>query len=177
MATVVDNKYNISFCVHLGSFFMSFSNIQWLWREYAIGHKTPQDLFSLYVGVLRPLMEFGSLLDAYGVRFAFGVTILLLLLAPAIIVLSIIQLWDSVRQPNVFFLLCLFSYDKQLYNLTLLYYTLPQILLVLPPSFLERVKLITLIVSLLGVGLYNGFTKYCTSPLVFNTFLSADHIV
>ncbi|RDX66388.1 putative LRR receptor-like serine/threonine-protein kinase, partial [Mucuna pruriens] len=36
---------------------------------------------------------------------------------------------------------------------------------------LGRVKLITSIASLLGVGRYNGFMKNCTSPLVLSTFL------
>ncbi|RDX77087.1 hypothetical protein CR513_42846, partial [Mucuna pruriens] len=72
----------------------------------------------------------------------------------------------------------LFSYEilsnrlvKQLYNLTLLCSTLPQILLVLPLWFLGHVKLVTSIASLFAIGHYNGFMKNCTSPLVLSTFL------
>ncbi|RDX87350.1 Folate-biopterin transporter 1, chloroplastic, partial [Mucuna pruriens] len=35
----------------------------------------------------------------------------------------------------------------------------------------EGAQLVTSIASLLGVGLYNGLMKICTSPLVLNTFL------
>ncbi|KAL6532347.1 hypothetical protein OROGR_014317 [Orobanche gracilis] len=49
---------------------------------------------------------------------------------------SIMQLWDAVKQPN---------YDTNKLGFT--------------PEFLGRVKLVTSVASLVGVGLYNGFLK------------------
>ncbi|RDY04001.1 Folate-biopterin transporter 1, chloroplastic, partial [Mucuna pruriens] len=72
---------------------ISMFNEKELWRGDVVSHKAPQDLFNLYVGVLQPfggivsLYFSGSLLDTYGVWFVFGVTILLPLLAPAVVVL------------------------------------------------------------------------------------------
>ncbi|RDY05901.1 Folate-biopterin transporter 1, chloroplastic, partial [Mucuna pruriens] len=42
---------------------------------------------------------------------------------------------------------------------------------------LGRVKLVTSIASLLGVGHYNGFMKNCISPLVLSTFLLVTTII
>ncbi|RDX90993.1 Folate-biopterin transporter 1, chloroplastic, partial [Mucuna pruriens] len=133
MATFVDNKYNVVFCILLGSFSIAFSN-----REHAMSHKEPEDLFSLYVGVLWPLEEFGSLLDTYGVRFFFDVTTLLPLLAPTIVILVKEQpMFSTTKGENIPFA----RLDKQLCSLTLLCSTLPQILLVLPLWFWDMSKL------------------------------------
>ncbi|PNY13387.1 folate/biopterin transporter chloroplastic-like [Trifolium pratense] len=129
----------------------------------------------------------GSLLDAYGVRFVFGVTALLPLLTSAVAVLvkeqpmlgtargqtfsfagpeflesskeSIIQLWDSVRQPSIFLpTLFIFLWQATPQSDSAMFYFNTNSL-GFTPEFLGRVKLVTSIASLLGVGLYNGFLK------------------
>lgn len=129
----------------------------------------------------------GSLLDTYGVRFVFGITALLPLITSVVAVLvteqpmfgtargqnllfagpdflesskqSIIQLWGSVRQPNVFLptvFIFLWQATPQS-DSAMFYFTTNS--LGFTPEFLGRVKLVTSIASLLGVGLYNGFLK------------------
>lgn len=129
----------------------------------------------------------GSLLDAYGVRFVFGVTALLPLLTSAVAVLvkeqptlgtargqtfsfarpeffenskqSIIQLWVSVRQPSIFLpTLFIFLWQATPHSDSAMFYFTTNSL-GFTPEFLGRVKLVTSIASLLGVGLYNGFLK------------------
>ncbi|KAK6130211.1 hypothetical protein DH2020_036021 [Rehmannia glutinosa] len=125
----------------------------------------------------------GSLVGAYGVRFVFGLTALLPLITSAVAVLvkeqpvpraarahdvlsdstgflassknSIVQLWGAVKQPNVF-LPTLFIF---------LWQATPQSdsaitnRLGFTPEFLGRVKFVTSVASLVGVGVYNGFLK------------------
>ncbi|RDX87319.1 Folate-biopterin transporter 1, chloroplastic, partial [Mucuna pruriens] len=77
----------------------------------------------------------GSLLDAYGVRFAFGITTLLPWLAPTVVGLVKEQpMFNTTREKNLLFV-----------GFTL--------------EFLVCVELVTSISSLLSVGLYNGFMK------------------
>ncbi|KAA8527621.1 hypothetical protein F0562_034984 [Nyssa sinensis] len=129
----------------------------------------------------------GSLVDTYGVRFVFGVTALLPLLTSAVAVLvkerpmlgaargqnltlaspgflesskeNIIQLWDTVRQPNVFLptvFIFLWQATPQS-DSAMFFFTTNK--LGFTPEFLGRVKLVTSVASLLGVGIYNGFLK------------------
>ncbi|KAK7391065.1 hypothetical protein VNO78_19387 [Psophocarpus tetragonolobus] len=128
----------------------------------------------------------GSLLDTYGVRFVFGVTALLPLITSGVAVLvkeqpmlgkrgqnllfagpeflesskqSIIQLWDSVRQRSVFLpTLFIFLWQATPQSDSAMFYFTTNSL-GFTPEFLGRVKLVTSIASLLGVGLYNGFLK------------------
>ncbi|CAK8573701.1 unnamed protein product [Lathyrus sativus] len=129
----------------------------------------------------------GSLLEAYGARFVFGVTALLPLLTSAVAVLvkeqptlgtargqafsfaqpeflesskqSIIQLWVSVRQPSIFLpTLFIFLWQATPQSDSAMFYFNTNSL-GFTPEFLGRVKLVTSIASLLGVGLYNGFLK------------------
>ncbi|XWS53965.1 hypothetical protein CRYUN_Cryun10bG0046200 [Craigia yunnanensis] len=112
MATFVDSKYGVAFCILLESLSVAFSNVG----------------SSAFGGIVSSYFS-GSLVDAYGVRFVFGVTALLPLTKSAVAVLvkehvlgparvqnvllgnpsflesskqSIIQLWNAFRQPNVF---------------------------------------------------------------------------
>lgn len=129
----------------------------------------------------------GSLVEAYGVRFVFGVTALLPLITSAVAVLvkekpvfrpakgqnrslaapgfvesskhNIRQLWDAVRQPNIFLptLFIFLWHATPQSDSAMFYFTTNK--LGFTPEFLGRVKLVTSIASLLGVGLYNGFLK------------------
>uniref|UniRef100_A0A7N0VIS3 Biopterin transport-related protein BT1 n=1 Tax=Kalanchoe fedtschenkoi TaxID=63787 RepID=A0A7N0VIS3_KALFE len=129
----------------------------------------------------------GSLVESYGVRFVFGVTSLLPLITSAVAVLvkekpvtrlskkqnvpmisvgfyessrqNLIELWKAVRQPNVF-LPTLFIFLWQATpqsDSAMFYFTTNK--LGFTPEFLGRVKLVTSVASLVGVGLYNGFLK------------------
>ncbi|KAI4369639.1 hypothetical protein MLD38_018060 [Melastoma candidum] len=131
----------------------------------------------------------GSLVDSYGVRFVFGLTTFLPLVTSAVAVLvreqpvvslgrghmqnlplvttsfvesskrSIIQLWGAVKQPNVL-LPTLFIFLWQATpqsDSAMFYFTTNK--LGFTPEFLGRVKLVTSVASLMGVGLYNGFLK------------------
>ncbi|KAF6139987.1 hypothetical protein GIB67_020378 [Kingdonia uniflora] len=128
----------------------------------------------------------GSLVDAYGVRFVFGITALLPLLISAVAVLvnenptpptrgpnlslagqgfiessrqSVIQLWNTIRQPNVFLpTLFIFAWQATPHSESAMFYFTTN-KLGFTPEFLGRVKLVTSVASLLGVGLYNGFLK------------------
>lgn len=124
----------------------------------------------------------GSLVDSYGVRFVFGVTALLPLLTSAVAVLvkeqrfrgssrgssssffetskdGILQLWQAVRQPNVFLpTLFIFLWQATPHSESAMFYFTTN-KLGFTPEFLGRVKLVTSIASLLGVGLYNGYLK------------------
>ncbi|KAL8486427.1 hypothetical protein ACS0TY_023207 [Phlomoides rotata] len=129
----------------------------------------------------------GSLVGAYGVRFVFGLTALLPLITSAVAVLvkeeavvrqnffpkksyflessktSLSQLWVAVQQPNILFpTLFIFLWQATPQSdSAMFYFTTSR--LGFTPEFLGRVKLVTSIASLAGVGLYNGFLK--TVPL------------
>ncbi|RDX92711.1 Folate-biopterin transporter 1, chloroplastic, partial [Mucuna pruriens] len=111
----------------------------------------------------------GSLLDTYGVRFAFGVTTLLPLLAPVVVVLVKEQhMFSTTRGQNLLFTRLVFgkfktehySSDSVIFNFTTNY-------LDFIPEFLGHVKLVTSIAFLLGVGLYNGFLKNVPLQKIF----------
>ncbi|XP_047330381.1 folate-biopterin transporter 1, chloroplastic [Impatiens glandulifera] len=125
----------------------------------------------------------GSLVDAYGVRFVFGCTALLPLITSAVAALvneqpvlattkggpslnffqnskqNIFQLWIAVRQPHVFLpTLFIFLWQATPHSESAMFYFTTN-KLGFTPEFLGRVKLVTSVASLLGVGLYNGFLK------------------
>ncbi|KAF8099494.1 hypothetical protein N665_0243s0056 [Sinapis alba] len=135
----------------------------------------------------------GSLVESYGVRFVFGVTALLPLITSAVAVLvneqrvvrpmpgqkenitlvnpgflqtskqNMIQLWSAIKQTNVFLpTLFIFLWQATPHSDSAMFYFTTN-KLGFTPEFLGRVKLVTSIASLLGVGLYNGFLK--TVPL------------
>ncbi|RDY05885.1 Folate-biopterin transporter 1, chloroplastic, partial [Mucuna pruriens] len=114
MATFVDNKYN-------------------LWRGHMVSHKEPQDLFSLYVGVLWLLEELFNIASE-----------------KKIFVLSGQDFWKAQN-------IALFSYGlcDSLSNSAMFYFTTNSLGFTL--VVLGCVKLVTSIASLLGVGHYNGF--------------------
>ncbi|KAL6971559.1 hypothetical protein U1Q18_031237 [Sarracenia purpurea var. burkii] len=137
----------------------------------------------------------GSLVDAYGVRFVFGVTALLPLITSAVAVLvkeqrvlgpgrghnfslaspgffesskrNIIQLWNAVRQPNIFLpTLFIFLWQATPHSESAMFFFTTN-RLGFTPEFLGRVKLVTSVASLLGVGLYNGFLKNAPLQKIF----------
>ncbi|CAN1129200.1 Folate-biopterin transporter 1, chloroplastic [Linum perenne] len=137
----------------------------------------------------------GSLVDAYGVRFVFGVTALLPLITSAVAVLvkekpvhvssrgnnltladpgflenskhHVIQLWGAVKQPNVFLpTLFIFLWQSTPHSDSAMFYFTTN-KLGFTPEFLGRVKLVTSVASLAGVGLYNGFLKNVSFRKIF----------
>ncbi|KAM3707257.1 hypothetical protein ACB098_02G012000 [Castanea mollissima] len=196
MASFVDSKYDAAFCILLGSLSVAFSDVvvDSMVVERARGESQSmsgslQSLCwgsSAFGGIVSAYFS-GSLVDAYGVRFVFGITALLPLITSAVAVLvreqpvrgptrgtnlplaslsfiegskqSIIQLWDAVRQRSVL-LPTLFIFLWQATpqsDSAMFYFTTNK--LGFTPEFLGRVKLVTSVASLLGVGLYNGFLK------------------
>ncbi|KAL3505937.1 hypothetical protein ACH5RR_031319 [Cinchona calisaya] len=196
MATFVDSKYDAAFCILLGSLSVAFSDVvvDSMVVERARGESQSmsgslQSLCwgsSAFGGIVSAYFS-GSLVDAYGVRFVFGVTALLPLITSAVAVLvreqpvlgparaqsislsspgflestknSIIQLWVAVKQPDVL-LPTLFIFLWQATpqsDSAMFFFTTNR--LGFTPEFLGRVKLVTSVASLLGVGIYNGFLK------------------
>ncbi|RLM87129.1 folate-biopterin transporter 1, chloroplastic-like isoform X1 [Panicum miliaceum] len=127
----------------------------------------------------------GSFVDTYGVRFVFGVTAFLPLMTSAVAVLvnehrippgehtillsgsgfvesskqHVRQLWTSVKQPNIFLpTLFIFLWQATPQSDSAMFFFITN-KLGFTPEFLGRVKLVTSIASLLGVGLYNYFLK------------------
>ncbi|GKV42444.1 hypothetical protein SLEP1_g49848 [Rubroshorea leprosula] len=196
MATVVDSKYSTAFCILLGSLSVAFSDVvvDSMVVERARGESQSmsgslQSLCwgsSAFGGIVSSYFS-GSLVDAYGVRFVFGLTALLPLITSAVAVLvkeqrvlgparvqnipfaspsflessreHVIELCKAVRQPKVF----LPTFFIFLWQATpqsdsaMFFFTTNR--LGFTPEFLGRVKLVTSFASLLGVGLYNGFLK------------------
>ncbi|XP_051127978.1 folate-biopterin transporter 1, chloroplastic isoform X2 [Andrographis paniculata] len=139
MATFVNSKYGVAFCIFLGSLSVAFSDVvvDSMVVERARGESQSmsgslQSLCwgsSAFGGIVSSYFS-GSLVGAYGVRFVFGLTALLPLITSAVAVLvkeqrvvnlprvqntllndtsfvasskySVMQLWDAVKQPNVF---------------------------------------------------------------------------
>ncbi|KAL5782640.1 hypothetical protein ACOSP7_007669 [Xanthoceras sorbifolium] len=196
MATFVDSKYSAAFSILLGSLSVAFSDVvvdsMVVERARGESQSVSGSLQSLcwgssaFGGIVSSYFS-GSLVDAYGVRFVFGVTALLPLITSGVAVLvqeqrvlgpargqhfslggpgflesskqNIIQLWDAVKQPNVF-LPTLFIFLWQATpqsDSAMFYFTTNK--LGFTPEFLGRVKLVTSVASLIGVGLYNGFLK------------------
>lgn len=128
----------------------------------------------------------GSLVDTYGVRFVFGVTSFLPLMTSAVAVLvkeqavfpsrghnamistsgfiesskqKLLQLWTAVRQPEIFFpTLFIFLWQATPHSESAMFFFTTN-KLGFTPEFLGRVKLVTSVASLIGVGVYNTFLK------------------
>ncbi|KAM3366192.1 hypothetical protein ACQJBY_015594 [Aegilops geniculata] len=137
MATVVNSKYGAGFSILLGSLSVAFSDVvvdsMVVERARGESQSTSGSLQSLcwgssaFGGIVSAYFS-GSLVDAYGVRFVFGITAFLPLMTSAVAVLvnehrltpgehamsvsgsgfiessiqHIKQLWTSVKQPNIF---------------------------------------------------------------------------
>ncbi|XP_056695977.1 folate-biopterin transporter 1, chloroplastic isoform X2 [Spinacia oleracea] len=204
MATIVDSKYNAAFCILLGSLSVAFSDVvvDSMVVERARGESQSisgslQSLCwgsSAFGGIVSAYFS-GSLVDAYGVRFVFGVTALLPLITSAVAVLvneqrvlgpvwdynrsgggpslkesfnqSVVQLWDAVKQPNVYYpTLFVFLWQATPQSDSAMFYFTTN-KLGFTPEFLGRVKLVTSVASLLGVGLYNGYLKKVSLRSIF----------
>ncbi|KAI3459402.1 hypothetical protein Pfo_016065 [Paulownia fortunei] len=196
MATFVDSKYGVAFCLLLGSLSVAFSDVvvDSMVVERARGESQSmsgslQSLCwgsSAFGGIVSSYFS-GSLVGAYGVRFVFGLTALLPLITSAVAVLvkeqpvlvpargqnvlldssgflessknSITQLWGAVKQPNVFLpTLFIFLWQATPQSDSAMFYFITN-RLGFTPEFLGRVKLVTSVASLVGVGFYNGFLK------------------
>uniref|UniRef100_A0A2P2JIB5 Uncharacterized protein MANES_15G030000 n=1 Tax=Rhizophora mucronata TaxID=61149 RepID=A0A2P2JIB5_RHIMU len=204
MATLVDNKYSAAFCILLGSLSVAFSDVvvDSMVVERARGESQSMSgsLQSLCwgssaIGGIVSAYFSGSLVDAYGVRFVFGVTALLPLMTSAVAALvreqrvrapargqnlalsdlgflesskqHIIQLWHAVKQPNVFLpTLFIFLWQSTPHSESAMFYFTTN-KLGFTAEFLGRVKLVTSVASLLGVGLYNGFLKNVPLQKIF----------
>lgn len=207
MATFVDSKYDAAFCILLGSLSVAFSDVvvdsMVVERARGESQSTSGSLQSLcwgssaFGGIVSAYFS-GSLVDAYGVRFVFGVTAFLPLITSAVAILvseqrilgavrgrnagfietsrqSIIQLWDAVRQPNIFLpTLFIFLWEATPQSDSAMFFFITN-KLGFTPEFLGRVRLVTSVASLLGVGIYNGFLK--SVPLrkifLFTTIIGA----
>ncbi|KAL6958668.1 hypothetical protein U1Q18_046090 [Sarracenia purpurea var. burkii] len=204
MATFVDSKYGAASCILLGSLSVAFSDVvvDSMVVERARGESQSmsgslQSLCwgsSAFGGIVSSYFS-GSLVDAYGVRFVFGVTALLPLITSAVAVLvkeqrvlgpgrghnfslaspgffesskrNIIQLWNAVRQPNIFLpTLFIFLWQATPHSESAMFFFTTN-RLGFTPEFLGRVKLVTSVASLLGVGLYNGFLKNAPLQKIF----------
>lgn len=206
MATFVDDNIGAAVSIFLGSLSVAFSDVvvDSMVVERARGES--QDISgslqslcwgSSAVGGIVSAYFSGSLVEAYGVRFVFGVTAFMPLMTSAVSVLvreqpfsssilftgpesnrsttgvfesakrHILQLWGTVRQPNIF-LPTLFIF---------LWQATPQSetamfffttnKLGFGPEFLGRVRLVTSFASLFGVWLYNGFLKSVPLQRIF----------
>ncbi|KAG9146014.1 hypothetical protein Leryth_015644 [Lithospermum erythrorhizon] len=137
------------------------------------------------------------LIALFYIRFVFGMTALLPLITSAVAVLvkeqpiivsawsenlslgspgflesskdNLIQIWGTLKQPDVFLpTLFIFLWQATPHSdPAMFYFTTNK--LHFSPEFLGRVKLVTSVASLIGVGIYNGFLK--TVPLR-KTFLA-----
>ncbi|XP_076919784.1 folate-biopterin transporter 1, chloroplastic-like isoform X1 [Bidens hawaiensis] len=188
MATLVDDKYGAAFCILLGSLSVAFSDVvvdsMVVERARGESQSVSGSLQSLcwgssaFGGIVSSYFS-GSLVDAYGVRFVFGLSALLPLLTSAVAVLvkeqrargplsstsidtatnGILELWEAIKQPNVFLpTLFIFLWQATPHSESAMFYFTTN-KLGFTPEFLGRVKLVTSIASLVGVGLYNGFLK------------------
>ncbi|KAE8811118.1 folate-biopterin transporter 1, chloroplastic-like [Hordeum vulgare] len=194
MATVVNSKYGAGFSILLGSLSVAFSDVvvdsMVVERARGESQSTSGSLQSLcwgssaFGGIVSAYFS-GSLVDAYGVRFVFGVTAFLPLMTSAVAVLvnehrlipgehamsvsgsgfiessiqHIKQLWTSVKQPNIFLpTLFIFLWQATPHSESAMFFFITN-KLGFTPEFLGRVKLVTSIASLLGVGIYNHFLK------------------
>ncbi|XP_042026887.1 folate-biopterin transporter 1, chloroplastic-like [Salvia splendens] len=204
MATLVDNKYSVAFCILLGSLSVAFSDVvvdsMVVERARGESQSISGSLQSLCwgssaFGAIISSYFSGSLVGAYGVRFVFGLTALLPLITSAVAVLvreepvlgparvlnfsldrsnflessrnTITQVWVAVKQPKVL-LPTLFIFLWQATpqsDFAMFYFTTNK--LGFTPEFLGRVKLVTSIASLAGVGLYNGFLKSVPLQKIF----------
>ncbi|XP_020579692.1 folate-biopterin transporter 1, chloroplastic isoform X2 [Phalaenopsis equestris] len=195
MATFVDSKYGAAACILLGSFSVAFSDVvvdsMVVERARGESQSTSGSLQSLcwgssaFGGIVSSYFS-GSLIDAYGVRFVFGVTAILPLMTSVVAILvkeqamasvrgynmstsglsllesckqSISQLWNSVRQPEIFLpSLFIFLWQATPHSDSAMFYFTTN-KLGFTPEFMGRVKLVTSVASLVGVGTYNTFLK------------------
>ncbi|KAG1348259.1 Folate-biopterin transporter 1, chloroplastic [Cocos nucifera] len=195
MAFFVDGKYGAALCILLGSLSVAFSDVvvdsMVVERARGESQSTSGSLQSLcwgssaFGGIVSAYFS-GSLVDAYGVRFVFGVTAFLPLMTSAVAVLvneqsvpssrghnplvsgsnfienskqNIMQLWAAVRQRDIL-LPTLFIFLWQATpqsDSAMFFFTTNK--LGFSPEFLGRVKLVTSVASLVGVALYNSFLK------------------
>ncbi|MQL93725.1 hypothetical protein Taro_026367 [Colocasia esculenta] len=191
MATFVDSKYSVAFCILLGSLSVAFSDVvvdsMVVERARGESQSTSGSLQSLcwgssaFGGIVSAYFS-GSLVDAYA---------FLPLMTSAVAVLvkeqctsssrglnlpigflegsrqNIAQLWDAVKQPSIF-LPTLFIFLWQATpqsDSAMFFFTTNK--LGFTPEFLGRVKLVTSVASLAGVALYNGFLKSVSLRKIF----------
>ncbi|KAL0368115.1 UNVERIFIED_CONTAM: Folate-biopterin transporter 1, chloroplastic [Sesamum calycinum] len=164
MATFVDSKYGAAFCILLGSLSVAFSDV----RGLVVNHKACLDRFSRYAGVLRlfghcKFYFSGSLVDAYGVRFVFGLTSLLPLITSAVAVLVKEGAcgWPGKGTESFVEQFCLLQAKEQHYS-----NCGNESTLVLLQSF-WTCEAVTSVASLVGVGLYNGCLKSVPLQKIF----------
>uniref|UniRef100_A0A0D6R5J4 Major facilitator superfamily (MFS) profile domain-containing protein n=1 Tax=Araucaria cunninghamii TaxID=56994 RepID=A0A0D6R5J4_ARACU len=198
MATFVDNKFGAAASIFLGSLSVAFSDVvvdsMVVERARGESQNTSGSLQSLCwgssaVGGIVSAYFSGSLVEAYGVRFVFGVTAFMPLMTSAVAVLVreqplsssmpfaglenprihlgvlksaknlFLQLWGTVRQPNIFLpTLFIFLWQATPQSDTAMFFFTTN-KLGFGAEFLGRVRLVTSVASLLGVGLYNGVLK------------------
>ncbi|KAG6497334.1 hypothetical protein ZIOFF_045233 [Zingiber officinale] len=138
MAIFVDSKYSAGLCILLGSLSVAFSDVvvdsMVVERARGESQSTSGSLQSLcwgssaFGGIVSAYFS-GSLVDAYGVRFVFGVTAFLPLMTSAVALLvkehslasatahslsssnsgflqsskqGVLQLWAAIKQPDIF---------------------------------------------------------------------------
>uniref|UniRef100_A0A0E0LHN1 Major facilitator superfamily (MFS) profile domain-containing protein n=1 Tax=Oryza punctata TaxID=4537 RepID=A0A0E0LHN1_ORYPU len=167
MATVVDSKYSAAFSILLGSLSVAFSDVvvdsMVVERARGESQSTSGSLQSLCWGS----SAFGGIVSAY-----FSVLVNEHRLSSGERAMShsgsgfietskqhIRQLWTSVKQPNIFLpTLFIFLWQATPKSDSAMFFFITN-KLGFTPEFLGRVKLVTSIASLLGVGLYNYFLK------------------
>uniref|UniRef100_A0A0E0AGB8 Major facilitator superfamily (MFS) profile domain-containing protein n=1 Tax=Oryza glumipatula TaxID=40148 RepID=A0A0E0AGB8_9ORYZ len=167
MATLVDSKYSAAFSILLGSLSVAFSDVvvdsMVVERARGESQSTSGSLQSLCWGS----SAFGGIVSAY-----FSVLVNEHRLSSGERAMShsgsgfietskqhIRQLWTSVKQPNIFLpTLFIFLWQATPKSDSAMFFFITN-KLGFTPEFLGRVKLVTSIASLLGVGLYNYFLK------------------
>lgn len=195
MATLVDSKYGAALCILLGSLSVAFSDVvvdsMVVERARGESQSTSGSLQSLcwgssaFGGIVSAYFS-GSLVEAYGVRFVFGVTAFLPLMTSAVAVLvkeqpvtssrghnpsssdsgfiessrqHIMQLFTAVRQPEILLpTVFIFLWQATPHSDSAMFYFTTN-KLGFTPEFLGRVKLVTSVASLAGVALFNAFLK------------------
>ncbi|XP_042398527.1 folate-biopterin transporter 1, chloroplastic-like isoform X2 [Zingiber officinale] len=195
MAIFVDSKYSAGLCILLGSLSVAFSDVvvdsMVVERARGESQSTSGSLQSLcwgssaFGGIVSAYFS-GSLVDAYGVRFVFGVTAFLPLMTSAVALLvkehslasatahslsssnsgflqsskqGVLQLWAAIKQPDIFLpTLFMFLWQATPHSESAMFFFVTN-KLGFTPEFLGRVKLVTSVASLAGVALYNSFLK------------------
>ncbi|EPS67298.1 hypothetical protein M569_07475, partial [Genlisea aurea] len=199
MATAVDSKYGVAFCIFLGSLSVAFSDVvvdsMVVERARGESQSVSGSLQSLcwgssaFGGIISSYFS-GSWVETYGVRFVFGLTATLPLITSAVAFIVKEQpvivsgsrgriaffsetngynrasskdglklLWDAVKQPRVFLpSLFIFLWHGTPHSESAMFYFTTNSL-GFTPEFLGRLKLVTSIASLCGVGIYNGLLK------------------
>ncbi|WOL08913.1 folate-biopterin transporter 1, chloroplastic-like isoform X1 [Canna indica] len=200
MAMFVDSKYSAGTCILLGSLSVAFSDVvvdsMVVERARGESQSTSGSLQSLcwgssaFGGIVSAYFS-GSLVEAYGVRFVFGVTAFLPLMTSAVALLvkehstrghnssnanlsflqnskqSILQLWTAIKQPDIFLpTLFIFLWQATPHSESAMFFFVTN-KLGFTPEFLGRVKLVTSVASLVGVALYNSFLKNVSLRKIF----------